>query len=61
MYFSKLMFSSVISAEQSHISDIPVWKSNRGSLQNQTGMISFFSSSIRQQFKRYHLCCKVYY
>lgn len=36
----------VISTEQSHISDIPVWKSNRGPLQNQTGMICFFGFTI---------------
>ena len=34
---------SVIPTEQSHSGDIPVWKNNRGPLQNQAGMSSFFS------------------
>lgn len=39
--------SGFISAEQSDISDIPVWKSNRGPLQNQAGMVSFFGSNVK--------------
>lgn len=34
------------SIEQSHISDVPVWKSNRGPLQNQTGMVSFVENMV---------------
>lgn len=56
MDFSELNFFSVISTEQSDFSDIPMWKSNRGPLPNQTGMVSLFDSNVAIQYNQYNVC-----
>lgn len=44
-----------MSTEQSHISDVPLWKSDWGPLQNQTGMCFFFFFLVLMMLFHYSL------